>query len=121
MFDPTQINQEAFRYYGRLQRVKDFVDDNITDDIPVSVVARVAGLEEKYFSTFFRRKTGIRFKQWVSFLRVNRAMAILASRNRSISEVASAVGFHDVRTFERAFKRFTSMTPLEYKKVVRPC
>jgi transcriptional regulator GlxA family with amidase domain len=120
MFDPGTINIRAFTYYTRLQRVKDYVDKNISDDLSLGAAARVAGLEEKYFSTFFHAKAGVRFNHWVSYQRIRRAKELLWSSNQSITNVAFAVGFQDVRTFERAFKRVTSMTPFEYKKAVRP-
>jgi len=120
MFDPREINDRAFTYCARLERVKAYVDRNISDDLSLRSAARVAGLEQKYFSTFFHVKAGVRFKQWVSYRRVRRAQQLLSNSNHSITNVASAVGFQDVRTFERTFKRVTSMTPIEYKKAVRP-
>ena len=120
MFDPQQINSDAFNYYARLQRVKAYVTKHIFDDVSLRHVASVAGLEHKYFSTFFHAKAGVPFKQWVSYLRVMRAKEMISNANLSITTVAFAVGFQDVRTFERTFKRITSMTPMQYKKSVRP-
>lgn len=41
-------------------------------------------------------------------------------RDDSVARVAFAVGFRDVRTFERAFKRCVGLTPSAYRASVRP-
>ena len=113
-------NQDAFAYYARLQRVREYVEHHLSDDLSLGRVARVAGLERRYFSSFFHKKTGVRFTEWVTSCRIERAMHQLTKKNYAISNVAFAVGFQDVRTFQRAFKKLTGMTPRDYKRAVRP-
>ena len=118
--DHGKVNHQSFRYYRRLARVKRFVEENLDDSITLARAARVAGLERTYFSAFFRSKTGVGFREWLNELRVARAQELMTEVNYSITEVAFTVGFQDLRTFERAFKRTTGRTPREYKKSVRP-
>ncbi len=115
------VNQAAFSYYARLARVKEYVDSHYTEEVTLTVAAGIAGLEPKYFSAFFRDKTGVCFSDWLRQLRVEKALDLMRARNYSITEVAFEVGFQDLRTFERAFKRVTTMTPREFKRSVRPC
>lgn len=82
--------------------------------------AEIAGLEEKYFSTYFHSKTGVRFRDWLANLRVSRAMEIIRDQDRPITRIAFDVGFRELRTFERAFRRFTGMTPQDFKNGVKP-
>ena len=110
----------AFVYYQRLQRVKDYVDRKYDEEISLTEAARIAGLEKKYFSTYFRQKTGVCFKDWVTEVRVSQAKAMMEVQNYNITEIGFAVGFRDLRTFERAFKRCTGMTPRDFKNSVRP-
>lgn len=110
----------AFEYYARLRKVKEHVESHISEDIPLREAARIAGIEEKYFSAFFHRKTGLCFKDWIAGVRVRRATEMMRARNYSITDVSMAVGFRDLRTFERAFKRRTGTTPQAFKSSVRP-
>jgi len=96
------------------------VAQNYSDGVSLKRAAQIASLEEKYFSAYFRQKTGIRFKEWVAEVRITHARAMMKSRNYNITEIAFAVGFRDLRTFERAFKRHTGMTPRAFKNTVRP-
>lgn len=114
------INFAAFAYYRRLGKVRQFVDEHYADRITLEQAADIACLEKKYFSTYFHSKTGVRFIDWISWVRITHAMEILRHEDKPISFVGEATGFSDLRTFERAFKKLTGMTPMEYKKTVRP-
>lgn len=120
MQEQSTINDQVFTYYSRLARVKEHVERNLDGDLSLAAVAQIAGMERGYFSRFFRQKTGVRFSNWVGSLRIRQAKELMRSANRSIARVAYSVGFRDVRTFERTFKRNTSMTPSAFKKSVRP-
>jgi AraC-like DNA-binding protein len=120
MLDRKDFEARIFSYYLPLQRVREFVDRNLSEPIPLRTAARAAGLEEKYFSAFFHRKTGVCFRDWLAGRRVERAIEILKQRDDTITSVAASVGFQDLRTFERAFKRLTGVTPREFKRSVAP-
>lgn len=115
---PAEMNFRAFEYYRPLMRIKKFIDINYGEEISLNQAARVAAMERCYFSTFFRRKVGINFRDWLRLIRIQKAMAMFAQEDYSISEVAFAVGFADLSTFERAFKKVTKLTPREYKRQV---
>lgn len=119
-FDAGRINKEAFSYYSRLGRVHDYVLRNYSDRISLSDAASVAAMQEKYFSSFFHLKTGVCFSEWLSYVRVSHAKRLMRSANRSITDVAFEVGFQNLRTFERTFKRHTGNTPQAFKNAVRP-
>jgi two-component system response regulator YesN len=110
----------VFRYYQPLERVKNYVDQELSGDISLKSAAQVAGLETKYFSAYFHKKTGMCFKDWLAQIRVDRAIKLMKTQDYTISEIAYAVGYRDLRTFERAFKRCTGATPHAYKKSVQP-
>lgn len=119
-FDPHCIHSAAFDYYSRLERLKRFVDEHYTEDLPLSAAARVAGLEQTYFSKFFHEKTGVCYHEWLTWVRVSRAIELMRTRNLPITEIAFAVGFGDLTTFERACRRCTGSTPMTLKKRLRP-
>ena len=68
----------------------------------------------------YAKKVGITFTDWLRRIRVAKAMDIIRTDDRSITEVAFEVGFGDLRTFERAFKKYTKLTPREFKQSVLP-
>jgi YesN/AraC family two-component response regulator len=119
--DASRISQAAFEYYARLGKVKRYIDLHFAEEVTLKSAADVACLEEKYFSSFFHTKTGIRFVDFVAYVRVDRAKQLLKEHDTSISEIAEAVGFHNRRSFERAFKKWTGITPKQFRDDVKPC
>ncbi|MBI4491110.1 MAG: helix-turn-helix transcriptional regulator [Deltaproteobacteria bacterium] len=117
---PKDTNERAFEYYDRLGQIKRFVEEHYTEEISLEKAARMAGLERKYFSTFFHRKVGVGFKHWLTRVRIARAIDLIKTKDRTITEIALSAGFTDLRTFERAFKKYTNLTPREFKNSVRP-
>ena len=111
---------DPFLYYVRLKRLKEFVDLHYSEPISAPLAAKIAGLGEKYFSTFFHDKVGITFSEWMRKIRVAKAKELLSTRDMSVSQVAFEVGFNDIATFTRSFKLCENLTPSEYRKTVRP-
>ena len=62
----------------------------------------------------------MRFCDWLAYVRITQAIALMERRNYSITRLGFRVGFNDLRTFERAFKRCTDHTPAAFKKRLRP-
>jgi len=115
-----RFHQDAFSYYDRLTPVHQFVTTHVSKPISMADAAKVAGLERKYFSAFFHSKVGITFTEWIRLLRVRRSMELMRAHDDSIPRIAFAAGFRDVRTFERAFKRYVGVSPTAYRSSVRP-
>ena len=111
---------DAFEYYRRIKKVKNHIEANYCSHVSLSGAAKMAGLERKYFSRFFKNKTGICFKDWVAVVRIKQSQAMLMKQDYTVTETCFAVGFRDLRTFERTFKKHTGMTPSEFKASVAP-
>ena len=118
--DAGDIKHAAFDYYRRLRRVKRYIDRHYAEDVTLSNAASIACLEEKYFSHFFHKKTGVRFVDFLSYVRVEHAKRLLGRNDLSVSEVAETVGYHNRRALERAFKKWTGSTPTRFRMGARP-
>lgn len=109
----------SLAYYPRLKRVDDFVSQHISDPIGLKDAARVAALEPKYFSKYFRQKAGITFSEWLHDKRIERAKEILMKESISIQRLAALSGYSNPRTFRRAFRIRTGLSPSAYRNQVR--
>jgi len=100
----------------RLRKVQSLIERSFAEPIRLEQAAAEACLEKKYFSKFFRKQVGLSFSQWLAHYRLEKELDLLGSTDTGVTDVAYAVGFQSIRTFERSFKRLTGMTPGEYRK-----
>jgi AraC-like DNA-binding protein len=98
----------------RLAKVWSWAKSNPSKRCTLQVAASAAGLERTYFSRYFQDVTGMAFRSWERSLRIDRAKVLLLTPLK-ISDVALAVGYSDVTTLERNFRRCEGMSPREWR------
>ncbi|MBO5755500.1 MAG: helix-turn-helix transcriptional regulator [Clostridia bacterium] len=98
-----------------LSRIFSFVDENFQKECLLSDLAKELGYDNAYLSRYFKRATGIPYNNYVNICRLNHAGYLL--RNTDISVLACAIesGYKSLRSFNRNFKQYFSVTPGEYK------
>lgn len=94
-----------------LQYMEHHYDQNIT----LKSAADRIYMNASYFSTLFRKKTGITFIHYLQKLRIERAKELLLDPQYKIYEVAVKVGFVDEKYFFKVFKNCEGVTPNEYR------
>jgi AraC-like DNA-binding protein len=103
----------------RVARVLRYLTEDLSRRPALEDVSRVAGLETTYFSKRFRVIVGIPYAEWSRRLRVHHAKQLLEIADLSITAVAAAVGYMDVTTFERAFRRVAGTCPRDYRRLLQ--
>ena len=93
-----------------------YCSENYRNDINIDSVARELHISRSYISHIFSEKLKINFRDYINSLRVSCAQNILKKSEDSITEIAGRAGFDSVRTFNRAFLKYTGTTPSEYRK-----
>jgi AraC-like DNA-binding protein/ligand-binding sensor protein len=100
----------------QITRAKDFIAENIADDIGLSDCASAAHMSTFYFCKMFKKATGLSFTEYLSRLRTEKAKARLLDPHVRVSEVAFEVGFQSLSQFNRVFKSVTGLSPSEYRR-----
>ena len=95
----------------RLNRVIEFIDANLENDISLADLAAVAGLSSFHFSRAFRKSTGKTPQQYVMQQRLERAKLLLARPELPIVEVSLRSGFKNQSHFTSWFRKYTNFTP----------
>jgi AraC-like DNA-binding protein len=100
----------------RLKRTIEFIELNIGCPILLSELAHAAGLSRMHFAAQFRAATGIRPHSYLLRRRIEKAQTMLATTNAPIVEVALGVGFNTQAHFTEVFKRFSGLTPGQWRR-----
>jgi two-component system response regulator YesN len=79
-------------------------------------VAAAAQISPGYLSRLLKRETGFAFVDYLTRVRINRAVQMMNDPAMKVYEVAEAVGYQSQHYFSRAFKRVFGRPPVEYRK-----
>ena len=82
----------------------------------VSGYASRLGISPSYLNKLVRTQTRHSAMEWVEIARVNWAKSLLKDRSRSIADVSYTIGIEDPSYFTRFFRKYTRLTPSEFRK-----
>lgn len=98
--------------------VFDYVNAHYGEDISLDLLADKLNITSAYLSTYFKEKTGMNFSDYLNGMRMNIAKDMLQNSSIKIQDVAVRVGYHNVNSFIRMFKRYAGLPPGEFRKTI---
>lgn len=100
----------------RINQAFDYLINELTSDLRLSVIAERVGMSEAGFSRFFKRITGHGFIDLMRKLRIQRACRLLVQTQLSVAEICFEVGYENVSNFNRHFRHEMDQTPSDYRR-----
>jgi len=94
-----------------------YIQLNLNENLTVNYLASRANLHQDYFSRLFAKYTGQRPLTYLHEKRIERAQYLIATTTLSFNAIAEKTGFENLPHFSKIFKKVTSLTPGEYKKL----
>lgn len=98
-----------------IAKAREFIDQNLSEPLPLALVARKAGLSESHFCRVFREATGLTLTDYVNRRRIQWAKKELLKSETRISEIAFLIGYQSLSQFNRSFARVTGLSPTRYR------
>ncbi|HHV12927.1 MAG TPA: response regulator [Clostridiales bacterium] len=108
-----------FRPYDTIspvEQVLQYVNRHYAKDITLVYAANLANMNTNYFSTLFKKKTGLSFVAYLQLVRIQHAKELLKDPSLKIYEIAERIGFQNEKYFMKVFKTVVGKTPSEYKQ-----
>jgi AraC-like DNA-binding protein len=121
------VNQYAFyagtmdtfrkqqRALERLRALFEHLEIHFDEPTQVQDAAHICGMSESHFMNFFKRATGQSFTAYLNHCRIERAQALLAMTDKSLSDISQEIGFCDQSYFGTVFRKLVGMTPACYR------
>ena len=97
-------------------RARDAMDRHFAEPLDVAAVAAIAHTSEAHFSRTFRATFGESPHRYLQRRRVERAMFLLRSTDRPITDICLDVGFGSLGTFSRTFRDIVGEPPSTYRQ-----
>lgn len=101
---------------SEVQLAQRIVTLRLAEAITLTSVSEEVGLSSYYLSRLFREETGESFNDYVTRLRMEKAMVLLQTTQLKVYEVAERVGIPSYRYFSQLFRNWTGVAPIEYKR-----
>lgn len=113
------IQEDRQQEHNQLsQQVILYVKSNYAEEnLNISMVGDKFGLTPSYLSKQFKAQTGEALLDFISRTRLEEAKRLLSLQVLSVTDIAKKVGYSDMNTFNRIFKKFEGITPGKYKDI----
>jgi len=100
-----------------IQAAEYYIKSHMGEKILAKDVARHVNLSDVYFTSYFKLKTGINFRDYVIRIKMDHAKGLMERMpDMPVAEVAAATGYDDYRSFYRVFKQNTGVSPSDYNR-----
>ena len=100
--------------YNKFVRVLSYIEGNYSEDMDLETVAKSAGFSKYHFSRLFKQYTDSTFYDYLCTKRITEAKKLLAT-GIPVTDTAFQVGFNNLTTFCRCFKKYEGCSPTQYK------
>ncbi len=114
----SRLSEEQSRttVQNGIKEAKEFIERNYMDpNLTVAMVAGAMGLNPSYLTQLIKRETGHNTMDFIHLTRLKAAKEYL--KEYKIKDVAGKVGYYDVRTLIRAFRKYEGITPGKFKEL----
>jgi len=99
--------------------VINFIESNFYDtNMNISMIANRFNMSPPYISRLFKEQTGEGLLDCISRVRMERAKEFMKNKELHIAEIARQVGYSDINTFIRVFKKYEGITPGRFKEII---
>lgn len=93
-----------------------YIEQNYYLDLDLTMISDLISMNSSYFSSLFKKKTGLNFITYLQNVRIEKSKQLLLNTNQKLYEISETVGIPNVKYFCKLFKDCTGVTPSEFRK-----
>lgn len=97
-----------------IKQAKEIIDRQFTEQLNLEDISHMVSISPFYFSRLFRKELGISFCEYLTKLRLKKAVDLLAE-GFSVKECCFMAGYKDPNYFSRIFRKYYNISPSEYR------
>ena len=101
-----------------IEKTIKYINEHLNDDISLDKLAEIAHMNRSYYTTVFKKITGMTTWEYILNEKIELAISLLLENQDkyNISEISEKCGFNNTTHFNKTFKKLTGTTPSEFKK-----
>lgn len=109
--------QEKMMRYMKVHEITDYIVGHCEELSSLDELSRLFFMDKSYLSRIFKEVTNFTVNEFINCQRIGKARLLLAETEKTMEEVAMELGYESLAYFDRVFKKYTDMTPLQYRKM----
>lgn len=102
-------------YVSAIRDTIEYIECNIGESLPLSMLSTQAGLSDFHFNRMFKTVSGMTLKQYVLGRKLTRALERITNSSETVLDIALDLGFEYPEVFSRAFKKQFGVSPSEVR------
>ncbi|MFC4101615.1 response regulator transcription factor [Paenibacillus xanthanilyticus] len=99
-----------------MQKCREYMEAHLHEDIGLDAMAQRFYYNASYFSILFKNHFGVSFTDFLVKTRMQRARSLLLQSDQKIADIAKAVGYKDIKYFNKVFKKTFLHSPDEFRR-----
>ncbi|MEZ4529030.1 MAG: helix-turn-helix domain-containing protein [Desulfobacterales bacterium] len=123
LIDPSRNSQTPYvimnfpKNHGdrEILKAQHWMEENYAENISIDEVAHLVHLSPRHFKRRFKNATDENPLAYLQQIRLEAAKQRLESSTDNIDEITRRIGYEDSSTFRRLFKKYTALSPREYR------
>jgi transcriptional regulator GlxA family with amidase domain len=113
---PEFVRHHAQTHDPLITKAEKWMRANLRQDLRVADVAKQVAVSERTLIRRFQKATGASPQAYLQRLRLEAGKALLANSAYRIDQILERIGYRDDGAFRRQFKRYTNLSPREYRR-----
>lgn len=110
-----ELSNTTKKYSEHIQNTIKYIQSNLACNISLDQISRYVHVSESYLSRTFKKECGYSITEYITTLRIEKSKDLLANSDLLTYEVSELVGIHDPSYFSLLFKKYTGLSPKEYR------
>lgn len=98
--------------------ILEYIDSHSSEPLEVQELARLCHMSYSHFAKLFRENCGRSCKEYIKYIRLNKAQDLLVNSDLDIDYIAQETGFYDSSHFIRQYKSWRGITPKQERKFI---
>ncbi len=116
---PLLISDIQTSEESRLENILNHIHKSFSESISLEKMAGMLYMSPSVFSRYFKKNMGISFADYLVKIRLSYACEQLQYTKRRVTDIAMDSGFSNASSFNKFFKKYKQMSPLEYRNQVK--
>lgn len=101
-----------------VSKALEYINGNYSEKLAADGLAKYIGVSTRHISRLFSETLGTTMNDYINELRIRKAKELLGTNKMDITDVALSVGFSTSQYFAKCFKKYESISPKQYKKLL---